>query len=202
MKLILIGAPASGKGTQAELLCSKFNLPHISTGDIFRKEVSDKTPLGLKIQQLMANGNLIPDDITLEVVKERLKQKDTLNGFLLDGFPRTLNQAQKLSEFCDIDKAIFIKVSLESIIKRIENRKICSKCKKIFSGVDFNKCDSCDGELVKRLDDTVEKATSRFNDFTNLTMPTVPYYKNAGKLIEVDGEQTIENVFSEIIKNL
>lgn len=205
MKVILLGAPGSGKGTQAAYISDKYDLPHISTGDLFRDNIKNQTPLGLKVKEIMDTGNLCPDDLTVELVKDRLKEKDCENGYLLDGFPRNLFQAQALDKISAPDKVVNLDVDLNKIEHRITGRRSCSKCKNSFH-VDFigetEKCPDCGGELVIRKDDNKETVKERLTVYANQTAPLVEYYSKLGKLFNVDGDKSIDEVFAEIVKVL
>ncbi len=205
MKLVLLGAPGSGKGTQAAYITAKYNLPHISTGDIFRENIKERTSLGVKIKKLIDAGKFCPDDLTVEVVKERLSKPDCENGYLLDGFPRNIFQAQALDEFDEPDKIIEIDVDLSKIEKRITGRRSCLKCGGSYH-VDFlgNKeiCPACGEKLVVRKDDTPEVVKNRLEIYSGQTQPLIDYYAKQGKLLKVDGNQSIESVFEEIVKVL
>ena len=205
MKLILLGAPGSGKGTQASFIAEKYNLPHISTGDIFRHNIKNQTPLGVKVKAIMDNGNLCPDDLTIELVKDRLLQPDCQNGYMLDGFPRNLVQAQALDEFASPDVIIDIYVNLKKIEHRLVGRRSCPKCSGSFH-IDFigntEICPDCGEKLVIRKDDNVETVKERLTVYSSQTAPLIDYYKKQGKLRVVNGDQAIEEVFCEIKKVL
>ncbi len=205
MKLILLGAPGSGKGTQAAYITAKYNLPHISTGDIFRENIKDRTPLGLKIKELIDAGKFCPDDLTVEVVKERLSKPDCTEGYLLDGFPRNIFQAESLDNFNQPDKVIEIEVDLSKIEKRITGRRSCPKCGGSYH-VDFLEdkevCPSCGDKLIIRKDDTPEVVKDRIEIYARQTQPLIDFYEKQGKLLKVDGNQPIETVFEEIVKVL
>ena len=205
MKLILLGAPGSGKGTQAAYISEKYCLPHISTGDLFRENINNHTAIGLKVMAVMETGNLCPDDLTIEMVKERLKEKDCLNGYLLDGFPRNVAQAKALEEISAPDKVINIDVDLAKIEHRITGRRNCSKCKSSFH-VDFigetSVCPECGGELIIRKDDNVETVKERLSVYKQQTAPLEEFYSKQGKLINVNGNQSIDKVLADIVKVL
>lgn len=205
MKLILLGAPGSGKGTQAAYITEKYDLPHISTGDLFRKNIKNKTPLGIKVKEIMDSGNLCPDDLTVELVKDRLSQSDCSNGYLLDGFPRNIFQAQKLDEICAPDMVIDISVDLAKIEHRIVGRRSCSACGDSFH-VDFigdaKLCPHCGGVLTTRKDDNAETVRERLSVYASQTAPLIEYYQKQGKLVTVDGDKSITEVFEQIVKVL
>ena len=197
MKIVLIGAPASGKGTQSKLLSKEYGLVHISTGDLFREILSGDSPLKDEIESYINNGKLVPDELTLKLVLNRLNNDDVKNGYLLDGFPRTINQAEMFSKVADIDYAIYIDADYETLVSRSLNRLVCPKCKKIFvkSKINSDKCDECGETLTTRKDDNIETVKKRYDEFITSTYPLVDYYKSKGKLISVDGNDLPENVF-------
>ncbi len=205
MKLILLGAPGCGKGTQAGYISDKYSLPHISTGDIFRENIARQTPIGIKVKEIMDSGNLCPDELTVELVKDRLQKPDCVNGYLLDGFPRNLYQAKALEEFCAPDKVINIEVDLAKIERRITGRRSCPSCKGSFH-IDFigdtKNCPDCGGELIIRKDDNPVTVKSRLDVYSVQTAPLEKFYKEKGKFVNVDGNQSIDQVFDEIIKVL
>ncbi len=205
MKLILLGAPGSGKGTQAAYITDKYDLPHISTGDLFRENIKNKTPLGIKVKEIMDTGNLCPDDLTVELVKDRLNNPDCNNGYLLDGFPRDIPQAIALDEFAAPDVVIEIDVDLNKIEHRITGRRSCPKCGGSFH-VDFignvDKCPTCGDKLIIRKDDNPETVKERLEVYQNQTAPLIEYYGKQGKLVKVNGNQPIEKVFEEVVKVL
>ena len=205
MKLILLGAPGSGKGTQASYIAKKYNLAHISTGDIFRQNMADQTPLGIKVKEVMEGGNLCPDDLTIEIVMDRLSKPDCQNGYLLDGFPRNLVQAKALNEFMAPDKVIDIEVDLKQIEHRLVGRRTCSQCKGSFH-LDFigntDTCPDCGGKLVTRKDDNPETIHERLSVYASQTKPLESYYEDQGKLLRIDGSKTVEQVFEQIVKVL
>ncbi len=205
MKLILLGAPGCGKGTQAGKISDKYDLPHISTGDIFRENIKNQTPIGIKVKEIMDNGNLCPDELTVELVKDRLAEDDCKNGYLLDGFPRSLNQAQALDQFNSPDMVLNIYVDLSKVEKRLTGRRSCLNCKTSFH-IDFignsMKCPICGGDLTIRKDDNPETVKSRLEVYSNQTAPLIEYYSKQGKLVNVDGNGGIEEVFAKIKKIL
>ena len=208
MRLVLIGAPAAGKGTQARKLIAKYNLAYIATGDMLREEVTKKSELGLKVKSVMASGGLVSDEMIIAIVKERIKADDCQNGFILDGFPRTVVQAEKLDELIgNVDKAIYINVPDELMLKRITNRLTCSKC-----GASYNHttiapkikdiCDVCGNQLTQRKDDTLEAGKARLETFHNQSEPLVVFYAKKNNLFEVDGSKDADVIFEEISKEL
>ncbi len=205
MKIILLGAPGSGKGTQAARISEEYKLPHISTGDIFRENIANKTPLGLKVKAIMDAGNLCPDELTIDLVKDRLAQADCANGYLLDGFPRNLVQAAALDEFNAPEKVIDLNVDLKGIERRLTGRRSCPACGNSFH-IDFigdtKNCPDCGAELIIRKDDNPATVKERLEVYATSTAPLVDYYRKQGKLIDVNGDQSIDGVFAEIKKVL
>ena len=205
MKIILLGAPGSGKGTQASLIVEKYNLPHLSTGDIFRENIKNQTPLGVKVKEIMDSGNLCPDDLTIEVVKERLSKEDCNGGYMLDGFPRNLTQAKALDEILAPDVVINIDVDIKKIEHRIVGRRSCPKCKGSFH-IDYigntDVCPDCGAKLIIRKDDNAETVKERLKVYQAQTAPLIDYYSAQNKLCSVNGNQNIDDVFGEIVKVL
>lgn len=212
MRLILLGPPGAGKGTQAEGIASKYDIPHISTGDIFRKNIKEGTVLGLKAKEYMNQGLLVPDSLVIDIVEDRLKEDDAKSGFLLDGFPRTVNQAEALDDVLSklgtsLNNVINIKVNPEILIDRAVGRRICKSCAATFH-IHFNKptvdgvCDKCGGELYQRDDDNEATVSKRVKVYLDETSPLIDYYSKKDKLVEVDGEQDIDKVFVDIVKAL
>jgi len=212
MRLLLFGAPGVGKGTQAKLLSSKFNIPHISTGDILRQAVKDETELGKKAQEIMSKGDLVPDDIMIGIIKYRLSKSDCNTGFILDGFPRTTNQAVELDKLLnemnisDV-KLVNISADEEEIVKRLNNRRACKECAHIFTLAEIkssNTCPDCQAKdsFYLRDDDKEEVIRKRLEVFRNSTEPVLNYYKKQGKVISVNGLGAIEEVNKELLKIL
>ena len=197
MKLILLGAPGAGKGTQAEKICEKLNIPAISTGNILRAAVKDGTEMGLKAKSYMDAGQLVPDEVVIGIIKDRLNDDDCKNGFILDGFPRTIPQAQALLDSgVDIDKVIDIEVPDEAITKRMSGRRVCSKCANS-SHIEYKKpkvdgiCDACGGELIQRKDDAPQTVLDRLVEYHKMTEPLKGFYENLGKLKVVEGQEDV-----------
>lgn len=202
MKLILLGAPGSGKGTMAQKLTSQLNIPQISTGDIFRKNLKEETPLGLKVKNILASGALVPDDITIEIVKNRLAEPDCKNGYILDGFPRSLVQANALDSFQNIDYAIDLDVDREVVVKRLSGRRFCPNCNGTFhisSLKNPSKCPNCGSELITRPDDSEQTVRERQRVYDKTTLPLLDYYGKQGKLLTVDGNGTVDEVYDRIL---
>ncbi|MBR0156956.1 MAG: adenylate kinase [Clostridia bacterium] len=200
MKLILLGPPAAGKGTQAEGIAERYSLAHISTGDMLRAEIALKTPLGLEAKALIDEGNLVPDDIINRMVAGRIQREDCANGFLLDGYPRTLAQAEVLSELADIDAVIDIEVPGEIIIRRVASRRVCPACGHTESVQPGEEeiCEKCGAALIQRADDTEEKMRHRLEVYHESTEPLIHYYTERGLIAPVDGAMTITEVAEQI----
>lgn len=208
MKLILLGAPGAGKGTQAEKICEKLNIPTISTGNIIRAALKDGTEMGLKAKAYMEAGQLVPDEVVIGIIKDRLKDDDCKNGFILDGFPRTIPQAQALVDMgIDIDKVIDIEVPDEKIIARMSGRRVCSKCANSYH-MEYKKpkvdgvCDACGGELVQRKDDAPETVLARLVEYHEMTEPLKGFYENLGKLKVVEGQEEVSDTTSLVFAAL
>lgn len=208
MKIILLGPPGAGKGTQAKSISQAYSIPHISTGDIFRKNISEKTPLGVEAKGYMDKGQLVPDELTINLVTDRLTHEDCKNGFLLDGFPRTVKQAEALDAFLNenkmaIDAALLIDVPSTLILERMTGRRVCPECgasyhiKNIPPKVE-GICDLCGASLIQRKDDNLETVKERLDVYERQTQPLVDYYKEKGKLMSADGTKDIDVVFSDI----
>ena len=208
MNILFMGPPGAGKGTQAERIVEKFGIPHISTGDAFRLAMKEGTPLGLKAKEYVDQGLLVPDDVTNGIVRERLQQDDCKRGFLLDGYPRTLAQAEALDGMLKesgrrIDHVISLVVDRDMLLKRLTGRRICKSCGATYH-ILFNPpkqegvCDKCGGELYQRSDDTEEKVGTRLDEYLSKTEPLLRYYRDQGLLREVNGEQEIDAVTAQI----
>lgn len=209
MRIILMGPPGAGKGTQAEVLTRKLSIPHISTGDIFRKNLKEQTPLGMEAKRYMDAGQLVPDIVTIAIVKDRLIQPDCAAGFLLDGFPRTVPQADALGETLQdlevkLDRVINIIVDRQDLMLRLTGRRVCASCGATYH-VAFNpsgtgsKCQACGGDLIQRSDDTEATVGKRLDVYEQQTAPLVEYYARQGLLLNIDGSQAVEKVSSCIL---
>lgn len=208
MKLILLGAPGAGKGTQAEKIVEKYGIPSVSTGNIIRAALKAGTEMGLKAKSYMDAGQLVPDDVVIGIIKDRLKEKDCENGFILDGFPRTIPQAQALEDMgVDIDKVLDIEVPDEKITARMSGRRVCAKCANSYhllykkpkqEGV----CDACGGELVQRKDDAPETVQARLKEYHEMTEPLKNFYEKLGKLVIVEGQEEVADTTALVFKAL
>lgn len=209
MKIVMLGAPGAGKGTQAIKIADKYDIPHISTGDIFRANIKGGTELGQKAKSYIDKGELVPDEVTIGMLLDRIAQDDCKNGYVLDGFPRTIPQAESLTEALKsqgdrIDFALNIDVPDEAIIKRMSGRRACPKCGATYHIVyaapkTENICDKCGTELIIRSDDKPETVKDRLNVYHQQTEPLIAYYKTAGVLREVDGTQELPKVFEDVV---
>ena len=209
MNLIFLGAPGAGKGTQAEIVCDKLNIPAISTGNILRAAVKDGTPMGVKAKSYMDAGALVPDEVIVGIVKERLQADDCKNGFVLDGFPRTIPQAEALDAALKnlnqtMDYAIDVDVPDDNIVNRMGGRRACVNCGATYH-IEFNptkvegKCDACGNDLIIRDDDKPETVLKRLTTYHEQTQPLIDYYSKQGILKSVDGTQPMDNVFAAIV---
>jgi len=212
LRLVLLGPPGAGKGTQASAIVKKYNIPHISTGDIFRENIKQGTELGKKAKEYIDKGLLVPDDIVVSIVKDRILEEDCKNGFLLDGFPRTLNQGEALDDELSqmnlkLDKVININVEKEVLIERTIGRRICKDCGATYH-IKFNPpvkegiCDNCGGKLYQRDDDTQETIEKRIEVYQKQTKPLIDYYTKKGLILNVDGTKKISEIFDEIVEAL
>ena len=212
MNLIFLGPPGAGKGTQAALVSKALGIAHISTGDMFRKAMREGTPTGLKAKSYMDAGKLVPDEVVIGIIRDRLAQDDCKNGFMLDGFPRTVFQAEELTKIMEakslsINYVLNIDVASEKLIDRIAGRRVCKSC-----GATYNVntkptakegvCDACGGGVYQRADDNRETVENRINVYFAQTAPLIEYYEKAGVLATVNGDQAMDNVFSDITKVL
>ena len=212
MKIIMLGAPGAGKGTQAKKIADRYQIPHISTGDIFRANIKEGTELGKKAKSYMDQGLLVPDELTLELIMDRFQNPDCANGYVLDGFPRTIPQAEALTAALEkngdsIDYAINVEVPDENIITRMSGRRACLACGATYHVVyaptkEEGVCDRCGEKLVLRDDDKPETVKKRLDVYHSQTQPLIDYYTKQGKLAEVDGTQSVDAVFDAIVKIL
>ncbi len=212
MKIIMLGAPGAGKGTQAIKIAEKYGIPHISTGDIFRANIKNGTELGKKAKEYMDKGSLVPDELTCDLVVDRIHQDDCANGFVLDGFPRTIPQAEALDKALTkdnekMDFAIDIEVPDESIVKRMGGRRACVNCGATYHVVSAppkveGVCDHCGGKLTIRDDDKPETVQHRLSVYHEQTQPLIDFYKKAGILHSVDGTKQLDEVFADVVKIL
>ena len=212
MKIIMLGAPGAGKGTQAKRIAAKYNVPHISTGDIFRANIKNNTELGQKAKAFMDKGELVPDSLVLDLIMDRFTEDDCKNGYVLDGFPRTIPQAEALSDALKangekVDFAINIDVPDENIINRMGGRRACVGCGATYH-IQFNApkvegvCDTCGEKLILRDDDKPETVKNRLNVYHTQTQPLIDFYEKAGVLVNIDGTQDMDKVFADIVKVL
>ncbi|WP_300903150.1 adenylate kinase [uncultured Clostridium sp.] len=208
MKIVLLGPPGAGKGTQAKSISNRYSIPHISTGDIFRKNISEETPLGIEAKQYIDNGQLVPDEVTINMVKDRLTWEDCKNGYLLDGFPRTVAQAEALQEFLEsrdenLDTALCIEVPSSFILERMTGRRVCLSCGASYH-IKFNSpavdgvCDVCGDNIIQRKDDVEETVKERLDVYERQTQPLIDFYKEKNLLSTVDGTKAINEVFEGI----
>ena len=208
MNLILLGAPGAGKGTQAEFICEKLSIPAISTGNIIRAALKNGTEMGLKAKSFIEAGQLVPDEVVIGIIKERLGEDDCKNGFILDGFPRTIPQAQALDEMgIRIDKVIDIEVPDEAIVARMSGRRVCAKCGNSYHVVyktprEEGVCDSCGGELAQRKDDYPETVLERLRSYHEQTEPLKEYYEKKGILRIVEGQEEVKDTTALTLKAL
>ncbi|NLW40370.1 MAG: adenylate kinase [Tissierellia bacterium] len=212
MRLILLGPPGAGKGTQASAIVKRYDIPHISTGDIFRENIKKGTELGLKAKSYMDKGLLVPDDLVISIVKNRLLEDDCKKGFLLDGFPRTLSQGEALDEVLkdmglELTRVINIDVEKEVLIERAIGRRVCKECGatyhiKFSPPKEEDVCDKCGGRLFQRDDDTKETIEKRIQVYTEQTKPLIDYYTKKGLILNIDGSKSIESIFQDIVDSL
>lgn len=212
MKIIMLGAPGAGKGTHAKKISEKYNIPHISTGDIFRANIKEGTELGKKAKEYMDQGLLVPDELTCDLVMDRIQQDDCKNGFVLDGFPRTIPQAEALTAALEkinekMDYALDIEIADEKIVERMSGRRVCTKCGAPFHIVNIPPktegiCDHCGGELEFRADDQPETVLKRLGVYHEQTQPLIEYYAKQGILKEIDGTKSVEEGFASIVEIL
>ncbi|MGN1344530.1 MAG: adenylate kinase [Traorella sp.] len=212
MNLLIMGGPGAGKGTMSEKILKKYNILHISTGDIFRSEIAQQTELGLLAKSYMDKGLLVPDDVTNKMVKSFLEKSDHANGYLLDGYPRTIDQAKAFNALVcrtdlEIDRVLYLQIPFDVLAERVTGRRICSNCKSIFhiknkppkvEGV----CDECGGALYQRKDDTLESLTVRVDEYKKLTAPVLFYYSEKNLVRTINANQSIDDVWNDVQKAL
>ena len=212
MIIIMLGAPGTGKGTVASLLAKELGIPQVSTGDIFRKNIKEKTELGKLAESYISKGNLVPDDVTIDLVKSRLKESDAKEGVILDGFPRTVRQAEELDKILqnnqsEVDIVINLVTPEEEIVERIENRRVCPECKAVYN-LKLNPpsqegiCNKCGHELVQRKDDNVDTIKSRIKTYIDVTSPLIEYYEKKGKLYTAEVSERINRLGSDVAKDV
>ncbi|MBR6028332.1 MAG: adenylate kinase [Clostridia bacterium] len=205
MNIIFLGPPGAGKGTQAQRICAALNIPQISTGDILRRAIKEQTPTGLKAKSYIDAGGLVPDDVIIDIVKERLQQDDCKNGYILDGFPRTVPQAEALDTFAKMDAVIELDVADEKLVERISGRRVCLKCGATYHVSLLNgetKCAVCGEELIQRADDQPETVLNRLKVYHAQTAPLVDFYGAKGLVKKVDGDVPMDDVFASIMAAL
>jgi len=212
MRIVLLGGPGVGKGTQAQKLSEKYNVPHIATGDILRQSIKDGTEMGLMAKSYMDKGLLVPDDVVVGIIEDRLAKPDAKAGFVFDGFPRTVPQAQALDELTakmdmPLDAVINIKASTEDVVQRLSSRRTCRDCQAVYNIIHSPPkkagiCDRCGGQLYQREDDQEETIRKRLQVYQEQTSPLLDYYRRSGKLVEVSGDGAIEEVYAEICCSL
>lgn len=212
MIIIMLGAPGTGKGTVASLLAKELGIPQVSTGDIFRKNIKEKTELGKLAESYISKGNLVPDDVTIDLVKNRLKESDAKEGVILDGFPRTVRQAEELDKILqnnqsEVDIVINLVTPEEEIVERIENRRVCPECKAVYN-LKLNPpsqegiCNKCGHELVQRKDDNVDTIKSRIKTYIDVTSPLIEYYEKKEKLYTAEVSERINRLGSDVAKDV
>ncbi len=212
MRLIVVGGPGAGKGTHAKIISEKYNIPHISTGDIFRENIKNKTELGKKVDDYLKSGKLVPDELTLNIIKDRLGKEDCINGFILDGFPRTVNQADCLNEMIEnmggkIDYVINFHANDDILVKRMTGRRTCPKCGTVFN-MNFNPpkigeiCDNCGTKVAKRQDDDEKTVVERIRVYHEQTEPVIDYYTRKRLLKTVDSSKNVEHTSDQLCEIL
>ena len=202
MNIIFLGPPGAGKGTQAQRVCSALNIPQISTGDILRRAIKEQTPTGVKAKAFIDAGKLVPDEVIIDIVKDRLAQADCAGGYILDGFPRTVPQAEALEGIAAIDAVIELDVADEKLIERLSGRRVCLKCGATYHVSRLNgetKCAACGDTLIQRDDDKAETVLNRLTVYHNQTAPLVDFYRERGLLKVIDGAQDMDTIFASIM---
>lgn len=207
MKLVVFGPPSAGKGTQAQKLSKKYGIPQVATGDLLREQVAKKTPIGLKVKSYLDSGRLGPDDLIVQMIADRVSKPDCRNGYLLDGFPRTMGQAKELEKMTDIDLVLNIVVDFEVLVERAVGRRICPKCAAVYH-VKFNQpkkegiCDRCGSQLIQRDDDKEATVRNRLKVYQEQTAPLVEHYRKKGKLVDIDGSGGIDAVQAKMVDSI
>ncbi|MCF7940579.1 MAG: adenylate kinase [Spirochaetia bacterium] len=207
MNLIFLGPPGAGKGTMASLAKDFYNIPHISTGDLFRAAISNETALGKQVKAILAAGDLVPDEVTIAMVQERLLEGDTDRGYILDGFPRTIGQAESLDKFADIDHAVNFNIPREMIVKRLTGRRVAKRSGKLYHII-YNPpkvegvCDVTGEPLIQREDDKEEAILNRLDVYDEQTAPLIAYYRKQGKLVDIDSSLSTDEVFKQLLRSL
>ena len=202
MNIIFLGPPGAGKGTQAQRVCSALNIPQISTGDILRRAIKEQTPTGVKAKAFIDAGKLVPDEVIIDIVRDRLAQADCAGGYILDGFPRTVPQAEALEGIAAIDAVIELDVADEKLIERLSGRRVCLKCGATYHVSRLNgetKCAACGDTLIQRDDDKAETVLNRLTVYHNQTAPLVDFYRERGLLKVIDGAQDMDTIFASIM---
>lgn len=212
MNLVLLGPPGAGKGTQAAQIIEKYHIPHISTGDIFRENIKNETELGKKAQEYISKGQLVPDSLVIDIALDRLSKDDCRNGFLLDGFPRTVQQADALDKYLGnkdskVEYVLDIQVEKETLVDRLITRRVCRDCGATYNIKGMppkkeNVCDKCGGELYQRADDNEETVNNRIDVYNTQTKPLLDYYEKAGNIVHLDGEAGLTKLFESIVSVL
>ena len=205
MNVLLLGAPGAGKGTQATKISDRYGLPHISTGDIFRANIKNETPIGLLAKSYIDKGQLVPDEVTCKIVENRLAEDDCQKGYLLDGFPRTIVQAEELDKFTKVEAVININIDFSLLMERLCGRRVCKECGESYHVSTLNgatNCSRCGGDLYQRKDDNPETVQSRLDVYEKQTAPLIDYYTKKGVIVNIAGEGTPEQVFADIVKAL
>lgn len=212
MNIIMLGPPGAGKGTQAKFISGKFSLPHISTGDMLRDEMEKKTDLGKRVEEIINAGKLVEDDLMVAIIKKRLSRSDTESGFILDGFPRTVSQAQSLDEILKsmgkrIEFVLYVEVPEDVVVKRLSSRRVCPKCGRAYNTIsnpprDDNLCDVCHVSLIIRRDDKPETVRNRYRVYLDLTLPVIEYYRKQNVLFTIDGTLPVEKVKDMVLNIL
>ena len=204
MNIIFLGPPGAGKGTQAQRVCDALKIPQISTGDILRRAIKEQTPTGLEAKSYIDAGKLVPDEVVIAIVRERLAMDDCQNGYILDGFPRTVPQAEALSQFANIDAVVDLDVADEVLVNRLSGRRVCLACGATYhvSYMNGENCTKCGEKLIQRDDDKPETVLSRLTVYHSQTAPLVEFYKNKGLLKLIDGAQDMDTIFNSILKTL